>query len=238
MMSRVFLTGDTHGGCNNGMDMRKLSSKEFPEGKGLTRDDYVIILGDFGFIWSREETRDSIYWRTWMQNKPWTTLFLDGNHENHEMLSELPQVPMFCATVGVAYGNMYHLKRGEVYDIAGKLFFTMGGAASVDKETRVNRISWWEEETPSWSEFEYGLTNLEAYDNKVDYILSHTLPKTIADIYRAKKSLDRYTKDPTESFLDTIISAVGYKHQYCGHWHDDATIHNSSILYKKVIEIV
>ena len=40
----VFVTGDVHGGY----DLEKQSNKNFPTGKTLTRDDYVIVCGDFG----------------------------------------------------------------------------------------------------------------------------------------------------------------------------------------------
>ncbi|MCD8190254.1 MAG: hypothetical protein LUD78_08575 [Clostridiales bacterium] len=40
----IYLTGDIHGG----LDITKLSNRQFPEGKTLTRSDYVIICGDFG----------------------------------------------------------------------------------------------------------------------------------------------------------------------------------------------
>ena len=40
----VFVTGDCHAEFN------KFSTKNFPEQKGMTRDDIVIVCGDFG-IW-------------------------------------------------------------------------------------------------------------------------------------------------------------------------------------------
>lgn len=49
-MSRIFITGDTHGSY----DIQKLARKNFPEGKTLTKDDYVIICGDFGCVWGGE----------------------------------------------------------------------------------------------------------------------------------------------------------------------------------------
>jgi hypothetical protein len=221
------------------MDMRKFSTKEFPDGTRLSKKDYVIILGDYGLIWAREESMSSIYWRKWLLNKPWTTLFLDGNHENHELLAELPQVPMFGSTVGVAYGGMYHLKRGEIYTIGDKTFFTMGGATSVDKESRLDRVSWWKEEVPSWAEFDHGLSNLELHGNKVDYILGHTCPKEIARIYLKKIGLDKYEKenDPVCSFFDTIIQQVEFKDFYFGHWHADWDFGKYHMRYDTITEL-
>lgn len=41
----VYITGDTHG-CSK--DISKLNNKCFVEGKTLSKEDYIIILGDFG----------------------------------------------------------------------------------------------------------------------------------------------------------------------------------------------
>ena len=137
-MSKVFVCGDTHGGSNHDMD--KLSTKKWKEGKDLTRDDYLIIAGDCGLVWYSESCshyKNDLHWQRWItEKKPWTTLFIDGNHENHDMLGELEQIEMFGGTVGKVREHLYHLKRGQVYTIAGKKFFCMGGAVSSDKEHR------------------------------------------------------------------------------------------------------
>lgn len=69
----IFITGDIHGN----IDISKLNSKNFPEGKHLTRNDYVIVCGDFGLVWN--ESEEEFYWRNWLENKPWTTLWVCGN---------------------------------------------------------------------------------------------------------------------------------------------------------------
>lgn len=40
----VYITGDTHGKFN------RFSTKSFPQQKEMTRDDYIIVCGDFG-LW-------------------------------------------------------------------------------------------------------------------------------------------------------------------------------------------
>ena len=39
-------------------------------------------------------------------------------------------------------GNVIHLMRGEVYDIAGTRLFAMGGAHSADREWRIPGVTW------------------------------------------------------------------------------------------------
>ena len=78
----IFITGDTH----IPLDISKLNSDKFPQQKELTKNDYVIICGDFGGIWYGNE-KDN-YWLNWLEKKNFTTLFVDGNHENFAALSQ------------------------------------------------------------------------------------------------------------------------------------------------------
>jgi predicted MPP superfamily phosphohydrolase len=142
-MSMICDIGDLHGEIDiqhiNNKKILSICKDEYPE--------YVIVNGDFCFIWNGSEKEK--YWIRRLNEKPFKILFCDGNHENHEMLNNLESVEMFDGIVGKVSDNIYHLKRGYVYNIDGKSIFTMGGATSIDKDTRKNRISWWEEEVPS-----------------------------------------------------------------------------------------
>ena len=69
---KIYAVGDTHGD----IDLYKLNSKFFREGKKLTKDDYVIICGDFGGVWDKGECDK--YIQNWYNERPWTTLFVDG----------------------------------------------------------------------------------------------------------------------------------------------------------------
>lgn len=40
----IYVTGDTHAN----IDIEKLNTTKFPQQKNLTKDDYLIICGDFG----------------------------------------------------------------------------------------------------------------------------------------------------------------------------------------------
>ena len=50
----------------------------FPEQREMTKDDYVIVLGDFG-IW--RDSPQQRWYLNWLEEKHFTTLFIDGNHE-------------------------------------------------------------------------------------------------------------------------------------------------------------
>jgi len=80
----IWITGDTHGE----IDIHKLNRDSFPEQKEMTKKDYVIIAGDFGFIWNMD--KEDKWWLKWLKERNFTTLFIDGNHENHEILDNMP----------------------------------------------------------------------------------------------------------------------------------------------------
>ena len=78
----IYITGDTHGDW-----VSRLNTDAFPEQKEMTKDDTVIICGDFG-IWN--DTKQERYNLDWLEDKPFTTLFVDGNHECFDRLYAMP----------------------------------------------------------------------------------------------------------------------------------------------------
>ena len=77
----IYITGDTHS------DFLRLEEDKFPIQNEMTKDDYVIICGDFGGVWTfEEESSREKYWLDWLNERNFTTLFVDGNHENYTRL--------------------------------------------------------------------------------------------------------------------------------------------------------
>lgn len=210
----VYLTGDIHGP----LSVAKFSSRAWPEGKELTRDDYVIILGDFGLVW--DDSMECRYWLKWLESKPWTTLFIDGNHENHAMLATYPEREWHGGMVHEIRPHVLHLMRGYVFDIDDKTFLAMGGAHSHDVEYRTEGVSWWPEEVPSDEERLRCEDSLSEHGWSVDYVLTHdamaSATTSLACVSRRTTKMDEY-----EEWLDTIAANLEYKRWYCGHWHMD-----------------
>ena len=126
-MSKIYITGDTHG------DVRRLNATSFFEQKEMTKDDYVVILGDFGLVWDwRGESREERNWLNWLEDKPFTTLFIDGNHENHDRLNDMEVEDWHGGKVHKIRPTVLHLMRGQVFNIDSKKIFTFGGASSHD----------------------------------------------------------------------------------------------------------
>ncbi len=250
----IFCTGDTHG------DFRRFSVNIFPEQREMSRDDFVIICGDFG-LW--DDSKEERYWLKWLSDKPFTTLFVDGNHENFTRLNkDFDAVDFHGGKAHRIRDNVYHLMRGYVFDICGKKIFTFGGAKShdisdgildradfpsekefrdecrkmskSDKMFRVKNVSWWAEEMPSEEEMDFGLKNLAAHDNKVDFIITHCCPQKIAETFADGS----YQADDLTAFFDFVSEKTTFEKWFFGHYHGNRHIEDKFILlYEQIIRI-
>ncbi|WP_202984109.1 MULTISPECIES: metallophosphoesterase family protein [unclassified Paenibacillus] len=212
----IYVTGDIHGTISVN---KRLNTRNFPQQKEMTKKDYVIIVGDFGLLWNGD--KEDQYWLKWLdKTKPFTTLFIDGNHENFDLLEEYPVSQWNGGKVHKINNSVIHLMRGQVFNIEGKKFFTFGGAASHDKEYRKEGKSWWSREMPSQEEYEEGLKNLKKHDGKVDYILTHTC-STPALEYITQRCGIHMEMDEMHPYFFGIEQKTDYKQWYFGHFHHD-----------------
>ncbi|MCI2046490.1 MAG: calcineurin-like phosphoesterase, partial [Faecalibacterium sp.] len=80
----IYLTGDTHGELDR-----------FRKGKlrWLGKNNTVIVLGDFGFLW--DDSKAERHMRKWLEKRRYQVLFLDGCHENFAMLEACPTQKAF-----------------------------------------------------------------------------------------------------------------------------------------------
>lgn len=122
----IFITGDIHG------DPDRFSVDEFPVQNEMTREDYVIICGDFGMLWSLKENKEENEQLDWLNDRNFTTLFIDGNHENFDRLNALPVRSWHGGNVHFVREHIIHLMRGEIFDLNGTSVFAFGGARSHD----------------------------------------------------------------------------------------------------------
>ena len=249
----IFSTGDTHGDL-----MSRFNVDAFPEQKEMTKDDIVIVAGDFG-VWNNSATEKYVF--DWLDKKPFTTVFVDGNHDNHEMLDAMPVEEWHGGKVHFVRPSVIHLMRGQVFDIEGLKFFTFGGASSHDIEDgileiddphfrrkkkqldrnraryRINHVSWWAGELPSKEQMQEGLLNLAKHDNKVDYIITHSPYTSLMRQMDGGAGL--YQKDILTDYLQKIKQTVDFKHWIFGHMHVNKTFYweRSSCLYEQIMRI-
>ena len=208
----IYLTADTHG-------TKYIGKLEDFNAEGLTRDDYVIILGDFCFPWESPESPEDERWLDWFESRPWTTLFLDGNHENFAALATYPTADWHGGSVRVLRPHVLQLRRAQVFEIGGRTFFTLGGAHSIDKEFRTPFVSWWPQEVPDEHE-RAAIDTLVAQVGEVDYVLTHCPP---LDAYNDLDFTGPFDKpDEFMRWLQThVADKLAFKRWFYGHMHAD-----------------
>lgn len=244
----ILITGDIHA------ETSRFTKKNFPLGRELTSDDFVIICGDFG-IWDEESDKSLL---GFFSQKKYNVCFVCGNHENFKRLYSYPSVKWNGGMVHKIRDNIFHLQRGEVFEIEGKKIFTFGGASSHDikdgilspsdpdfrkkkkyyrktrKSFRIDGISWWKEELPTLNEIENGRKNLKKHGYRVDYIISHCAPTNV------QKSFDSglYNIDVLTDFFQETAESTSFEKWYFGHYHDDRMIGEKyRMVYDDIIQI-
>jgi len=225
----IFVTGDTH---SDPLPRFKALCRQTEEegGASLTKEDVVIIAGDFGVIWgdgTPKDARIEDYILDTLERMPFTTLFIDGNHENFNRLMRFPVESGYGGKVGVLRPSVLHLRqRGHVYTIDGRKIWCFGGGISVDKNYRSEGISWWPQEEPSTAEYCYGLSQLEKQNWEVDYVLTHAGPSGAVDAMRLPPLRESfgdkvYEYDPVSPYLEHVSRKLRFKKWFFGHYHKD-----------------
>ena len=227
-MSKIFVTGDVHRS-----EIGKFY-KFADNHKDLTKEDYLIVAGDFGAIWdiNRDNQILSLY-----NDFPWTTLWVDGNHENFDLLEQYDSEEWNGGLVQRNNKSVIHLMRGQVYTIDDVTLFTMGGATSIDKQYRVEGTSWWKQEMPSNEELDTALQNLKNHNMTVDYVITHCCGNI------CKNRIDHMFMahhDLLNNWFDYLEhdEKLQFKKWFFGHYHVDRDIdERHRCLYDNILQI-
>jgi predicted phosphodiesterase len=226
----ICLTGDTH----IPIDIGKLGTKNFPQQKNLTKADFVLVLGDFGLIWNREQDAEESFWTKWLDDKTFITLWLAGNHENHDRLDAMPVTEFLGGKVHKISDSIYHLIDNQIFEIDGKKFYVLGGAQSTDKIYRREGISWWPQELPNFQKCNEVVDFITKHGEEVDYVVTHCFPT----FYQRMVSV--HDKQNCLTDLLTVVDekTPNKKGWYCGHYHLDKQVDKlHRVLYNDIVEV-
>jgi len=156
-MKTIMLVGDTHANLDHIEEMAIEAVR-----LGITD---LYQLGDFGFTLT-----DDFFKKVTeiMSDRSLTIHWIDGNHDNHDLIRSWPTRPgeSFWVSDCIEY-----LPRGYRWEIEGVSFLAMGGAVSIDRDRRTEGVSIWYGEHISYAEAELAVNGGHA-----DIILSHDVP--------------------------------------------------------------
>lgn len=204
----VYVTGDTHG------EWERFQDKAI---RKLKKGDTLMICGDFGFIWDGSRREKQILRR--IAGLPFTTAFLDGCHENFDLLEQYPEEIWNGGKIHRIAKNIVHLRRGQIFEIENRTFFVFGGGHSQDYEYRT-KATWWKQERPTHQEVVTASENLQKYQNKIDYVLTHEPPGALKDCL----GVDTAQRLEIHTFFENMVKTCNYRKWFFGKCHVDKYI--------------
>lgn len=144
----------------------------------------IVQIGDLGVGF--------IFWGI-IAKLPSNFRFFPGNHDKRQEALTLPS----CL--------------GNYGEVDGKFFF-VSGADSIDKDDRIEGVSWWPDEELTYKQLNHALDLWEK--SKVEVLVSHDCPQKIAQYNHLI-----YDSTPTRSVLDQMIEVRKPEIIVYGHHH-------------------
>lgn len=224
----LYITGDTHG------DFSRFRPENFYEQEGLTKEDVVLVAGDFGGVWygdSRDDAR-----LDFLESRPFTTVFVPGNHENYDALAAYPQREWQGGRTFFAMGgaSSHDIQDGILEPDAPDFLWRFQWLNAQGAAFRVNHRSWWREELPSEAEYAEARASLGRAGWTVDYLLTHCAPTSIQNDLLGPLS----KPDALTDFLEEIGQRCRFKYHFFGHYHENEIIREKYVLlYEQIIRL-
>ena len=221
----IYVTGDMHGDFTRfrQADMRKLK-----------KGDTLLVCGDFGFLWEGSKTELALLKK--IGKMKFNVCFIDGVHENFSLLNKFPVSDWNGGRAQQITGGLYHLMRGEIYNIEGKTVFAMGGGVSDADDFRdadETRPCW---ESPSKEELNNALDHLKRA-GQVDYIITHEPPMRIKSFLQLKQNTNAADITGLNTFFEEIGMLCGFKRWFFGSMHIDKVIASThAAVFRKVLK--
>lgn len=222
----IYITGDIHG------DTDRLSKTELSM---MHSGDTIIVCGDFGFIWNNDLKENQFLTR--LEKRKYNICFIDGTHENFDVLNSFPVVQWNGGKAHKIRNNIYHLMRGQIFEIEKKKIFTMGGGEDPELDLHETDDLNDRKEIPTTQEMLSGVSNLERHSYKVDYIITHEPPAKIRDFLLLS---DNKTLRVTAlgAYLDELSQQTEFSKWYFASLHIDKFISEAyASLFKNIIPI-
>lgn len=222
----VYITGDMHG------EQSRFYTKEI---KNLKAGDTLIVCGDFGFVWGNTQSEKNFI--KWLGTRKYNICFVDGPHDNYDKIYSCKKTVFKGGLVHRISGSLFHLCRGQVFNIDGYKIFTFGGGESSDKDLRIDSQSWFKDELPYPEQMKEGAENLTEAELSVDYIITHEPPSVIKKAIQLRAGKNAYV-NKLNGYLEEINRGVSFKKWFFGSVHEDKQITKKhTAVFEKILPI-
>lgn len=135
--------------------------------------DFVFLLGGSGITRPRTDREALI---GGFRELPFGLLHVDGQYDDFDYLGGHPARPWNGGLAQTLSRGIMRLCRGQVFEIAGRTFLTVGGGTAPDRTEEGRYWDWWPEQDISDTEERTLFENLSRYANSVDFILTYDVP--------------------------------------------------------------
>ena len=236
----IYITGDCHGEV-----IKRFSFKQNPELKKINNNDIVFILGDFGQPFGSSSYKEAEYVFNFLDNKPWITIIIGGNHDDYDYWESCPQVELFNGKMHQAIFNnklfsVYFINKITILDIDDEHILCIPCAESHDAENlldpkdllfkqkqrffkrnnewfRVIGQSWWPQEKMNVQE------NAEFIEHHInehfDLILTHDAPALINSWFKRLDDIACRKSTAGQLFLEELRKTAIFDAWFHGHFH-------------------
>lgn len=209
---KVLFGGDTHG------NLFQFKNVLFPVAEG-TGCEKIFVVGDFGF-WPNEPDGPLFlkHLNDMAKRCGIKVYWLDGNHEDHAYLRDLMLHPTYDDEGFVKIRpNIWYSPRGHRWTWDKCRFLSLGGAYSIDRDSRVIGKSWFWEEMITIDDV------IACGDEKVDIMLTHDIPAGVP----MREIMARYGRgfsNINEAYRNTmyvrdVVDLVNPEYLIHGHYH-------------------
>ncbi len=223
----IYITGDIHG------DRRRLSLWNL---RKLKEGDTLIVCGDFGFLWDNSNSEQNYLYA--LGKRKYNICFIDGTHENFDLINGYEISQWNGGKVHKIFGNLYHLMRGQIYEIEGKKIFTMGGGESADIDIRKEVNRWSKDEIPTQEELLEGAENLEMVGNDVDIIITHEPPLKVKNFLNLNDP-NEFRVTALNAYFGELSNSCQFRKWYFGSLHLDKYISRTHrAIFKDIVDAV
>ena len=207
---RVVVAGDWHGQTGCALDI----IRRVPELLSGEPARIIVQLGDFG-VWPGHGGGE--YLRRLdraLKHVDAAVCFIDGNHEHHPRLEQLPRV----AGMGQLTDRIWHLPRGHRWVWHGRTWLALGGAVSLDRVGRTEGRDWWPQETITPGQAHHAI-----HDGPAEVMITHDCPASVRHSFPPPPTWwaveDLQRNQEHRELLQSVVDAVRPEYLMHGHLH-------------------
>lgn len=209
-MKRIGIAGDWH----HNLPWAVESIKRFKD-KDITT---VYHVGDFGIY---SHAKGQVYLdetNMTCSSAGLKILITPGNHEDYTLINSIP-----VGSDGIQWirPNLGLLPRGYRWEIDGRTFVSLGGAASIGFTSQTAGVDWWPEEQITMQ----NVLDISS-DGTADVMITHEAPNGIENVRKAKSQsggewleIELYYAYESQKNMTMAVEAVEPKVLFHGHYH-------------------